>query len=373
MDKINHEIILKNKAYQPVALDILPVEDVLRMHRFMVRLRRLQEAIFREYHHEDLMRCPVHFGIGQESVASALSCFLRKDDFFFSHHRCHGYFLAKGGAMDKLLAELHGRSTGTNGGMAGSQEISSPQINFYGGAILSGLMAIAVGAGLGLQFHKKTHVAVAGFGDGAVDEGIFWEAINYAQLCRLPVVFICENNGYSTYSPQLKRQTRDNIHERVAAFGLKTMAFFGNDAVDVNVKLAEAFAYAREGKGPVFIEAYTYRWNAHVGPEDDDYVGYRSVEEREFWKKLCPIMLLEQRLRSGGLWNDEKQAGLLREIDQEIDQAFTFAKNSPFPDGIDWEDQNFSFESPLADKLLKDDDQFKQFNMDQAETRPEPY
>lgn len=373
MQDISHDIILKNGKYKILSLDGLDRNTVLDLYRFMLRLRCLQEKIKKEYHPADEMRCPVHFCVGQEAVSAALSLFIQKDDFLFGPHRSHGYYLSKGGPIKSLLAELYGRNTGSNGGKAGSQEISASSLNFYSGAILSGLLAIAAGVALGFQLKKKNHVSVVCLGDGAVDEGIFWEAISYAQLCKLPVIFICENNRYSTYSPQSKRQGADDIHKRVAAFGLRTKALFGNDVIAARSAMNEAFEYVRGGTGPFFIEAYTYRWYGHVGPEDDDYVGYRPVSEIDFWKKNCPILLLEEKMLADRILTGELKEKMLGDIDAEIAEAFKFAKDSPFPDDTDWEGQNYCPETPLADRLLIDHTRLGQFDHNQAEAIPGPY
>ena len=125
--------------------------------------------------------------------------------------------------------------------------------------------------------------------EAATEQGIFYEAISYASMCKLPVIFICENNHYSTYSPQWKRQPIDNVHKRVSTFGVKSQSLFGNDVAAVYLELSKAISYVRSGKGPFYIEAYTYRWRGHVGPEDDDYIGYRPQSEIDLWKKNCPI------------------------------------------------------------------------------------
>ena len=372
MAEISHEAILKIGRYRDLSINGMDTEVVKGLHRFMLRLRRCQEALMREYHPADEMRCPVHCCIGQEAVPAALSLLLAQDDYLFSHHRSHGYFLAKGAPMRSLFAELYGRETGASGGKAGSQEVSMPSVNFYSGAILAGILAIAVGAALGFQLKRRPSVAVTGFGDGAPDEGIFWEAINYAVLRKLPVVFLCENNRYSTYSHQLKRQPVDNIHQRVAAFGAKSRALFANDVIAVYSAIAEAINYAREEQGPFFIEAYTYRWYGHVGPEDDDYLGYRPKSELEFWKTNCPIALLEEQMVACGLLTPMIKAAIVDGIDDEIAEAFKFAKSSPFPSDTNWARLNYSTASPLADKLLHET-KLSEFDQDQADTIPQPY
>jgi pyruvate dehydrogenase E1 component alpha subunit len=307
-----------------------------------------------EYHPADEMRCPVHFCIGQEAVPAALSVLLREQDYLFCHHRSHGYYLAKGAPMRALFAELYGKATGANGGKAGSQDISYTAKNFYSGAILAGATAIAVGAALGFQLRNEPHVAVAGFGESATDEGVFWEAVSYAALRKLPMVFICENNNYSVFSPQLKRQHSDNLSERVATFGVRSVPLFGNDVVKVHEAVREALDHARGGAGPVFIEAYTYRWSGHYGPDSDDLVGYRSEAEMAAWKSNCPVGLLEEGMAAAGSLSDAVKTAALKSIDEEIADAFKFAKSSPFPQAGDWSRMNRRPDSPLADKLLTD-------------------
>jgi TPP-dependent pyruvate/acetoin dehydrogenase alpha subunit len=359
--------------YQDLSLDGVSPDLSMELYRFMVRLRRSEEALIDAYHPADEMRCPVHFCVGQEAMPAALSAVLEKDDYLFSHHRSHGYYLAKGAPMDALFAEMHGRETGADGGMAGSQDISMPSVNFFSGAILSGAVAIATGAALGFQLKGGKHVAVAGFGEGATDEGVFWEALNYASLRKLPVVFVCENNRYATYSDQLKRQPADNISERVATFGLETRTLFGNDVIAVYKEVRDAVARARSGQGPAFIEAYTYRRFAHVGPEDDDYVGYRPEAERQFWLEHCPIDLLTEAMVAQELLTPEGIAGVAAELDGEIAASFEFAKQSPFPVPRDWAAMNYAQSSETADALLADYGTVGDFNESQSDSIPGPY
>jgi pyruvate dehydrogenase E1 component alpha subunit len=254
--------------------------------------------------------------------------------------------------MEALFAELYGKGTGANGGLAGSQDISFPARRFYSGAILAGATAIAIGAALAFKLRGTSQVAVAGFGESATDEGIFWEAVNYAAVEKLPVVFVCENNNYSVFSPQLKRQALDNLSERVAKFGVRSRALFGNDVMDVYRALNEDVALARAGEGPAFVEAYTYRWSGHYGPASDDLVGYRDPADLEAWKRNCPIDLLEEAMRAQGLLPGQHRKTLADAIGNEIRRCFDFAKSSAFPDVPDWTSLNASPNSPLADRLL---------------------
>jgi pyruvate dehydrogenase E1 component alpha subunit len=302
------------------------------------------------------MRCPVHLCVGQEAVPAALSLLLRADDYLYSHHRSHGYYLAKHAPMQALFAELYGKATGANGGVAGSQDISYPSRRFFSGAVLAGATAISAGTALAAKLQRTGDVVVAGFGEAATDEGIFWETVNYAALAKLPVVLVCENNKYSVFSPILKRSSRDNISERVATFGMQCSTIFGNDAPLVHRTLATAIDRARAGEGPTFVQAYTYRWSGHYGPASDDPVGYREPGELEAWKRNCPIALLEEALQARSLLTDDEKNRLIREFESEIEAAFRFAKASPFPAAPDWKTLNWSAATPEADRLLADVD-----------------
>ncbi|OGV37068.1 MAG: hypothetical protein A2X48_04460 [Lentisphaerae bacterium GWF2_49_21] len=341
-------------------------------YTFMLRLRMTQEALKDQYHVADEIRCPVHFCIGEEAAPTALSKVIGKEDYLFCDHRSHGFYFSKGGDINSLFGELYGRTTGCNGGIAGSQEICMPSVNFYSGAILSGMLAIAAGAALSFKYGGEGKVAVAVLGDGAIDEGITWETMNYASLMKLPVMFICENNGYSTYSPQLKRQPSDNITEKVEAFGVEGISMFGNDVVSLYRAFKKGIEHCRAGKGPYFIETYTYRWNSHVGPEDDTNVGYRTQDEINFWKNNCPIGLLEEKLQEQGLLTAEAKTAFKAEFKKEIESAFSFAKASPFPPAPDWNSLNLCADSPVADQYLVDIERDK-FNFQQGETTPGPY
>lgn len=352
MTRLSHINILKAGRYRGVKVDGSEAETARSLLRFMLRLRMCEEALAREYHPADEMRCPVHFCIGQEAVPAALSTLLRADDYLFCHHRSHGYYLAKNSPMDALFAELYGKRTGANGGLAGSQDISFPSRNFFSGAILAGATAISLGVALSAQLRKSTQVAVAGFGESATDEGIFWECVNYAAVAKLPVIFVCENNNYSVFSPQLKRQALDNISTRVATFGVRSTALFGNDAMEVYRTLDREIASARAGRGPAFIEAYTYRWSGHYGPETDDVVGYRSASEIEAWKQNCPISLLQEAMQRKDLVSPHQVQGIAREVESEISRCFAFAKSSSFPTLPDWDTLNSNPNSPVADRLL---------------------
>ena len=370
--ELNHRTITQGGRYRDLVLAGMNKELLLRLFRQMLRLRRMEESLLHEYHPADEMRCPIHFCIGQEAVPAALSVLLKEEDYVFSHHRSHGYYFAKGAPLRELFAEIYGKETGANGGKAGSQDISHSPSKFYSGAILGGATSIAVGAAYGLRLQKSSNVSVTGFGEGATDEGAFWEAMNHVGRHKLPILFVCENNRYATYSDQLKRQATDNICERVLTFGVRATRIFGNDVVKVYQTLSSELEQLRSGGAPALVEAYTYRWNSHVGPEDDNYNNYRTAAEMEFWKQNCPISLFEEKLLEAGHLTAAIKKEMEAEIAQEIAENFKFAKQSPFPGRPDWLGYNFNDSSPLASQLLETPTE-SEFDHDQADARLAPY
>ena len=293
----------------------------------MQRLRICEEELEREYHPKDQMRCPVHFCSGQEAVPASLSILMKKNDYLFSHHRSHGYYLSKNAPMKKLFAEIYGKETGANSGMAGSQDISYPEEKFFSGAILAGAAAIAVGTAISLSKNtNKNNIVITGFGESATDQGIFWESLNYASLKKLPIIFICENNNYATYSPQHERQSGYSIAKKAKAFGVDSSSVFGNDIAEVFTTLKKAISNVRKKKGPYLLEAFTYRYSGHVGPFTDDYQDYRSKNEIDFWKKIDPIKILKKELYKKKFLNDRSDKLIINKIHKEIRQSFNFAK-----------------------------------------------
>lgn len=344
-------------------IDKIDEKDISSIYKFMLRLRMVEEAIVSEYHPADEMKCPIHLCIGQEAVSGVLSNKLKPDDYLFSHHRSHGYYLAKGCSLTGLISELHGKENGSNKGLAGSQDISSSEDNFYAGAILTGSLGIALGVAYSKKLNKDKSVVVCGFGEGATDQGIFWESMNYASLKKLPILFICENNIYATYSHLNKRMANTDICEKVSSFGVKTKRLFGNDIIALYDYIDSA--YGDLSNGPVFLEAMTYRISSHVGPEDDSHI-YRQKEEVKEWKKLCPIVNFEKLINDNVHIN---KLEIVNEISKEISDAFTIAKKSKFFKVDDWESLNYSNKSNQELKI-KDN---KDSSFHDSDTLPGPY
>ena len=297
----------------------------------MLRIRMIEEKIVDLYQEQE-MRCPVHLCIGQEAVSVGVCNNLMKKDIVFSNHRAHGHYLAKGGDLKKMISEIYGKSTGCCSGRGGSMHLLDLSINFLGSTpIVGGTIPIAVGAALSIKMQGKNDISTIFLGDGATEEGIFHESINFALLKNLPVLFVCENNLYSVYTPLSERQPKREIYEMVEGHGIESYQEDGNDIIKVYNLSEKATKKIREGKGPIFLEFLTYRTFEHCGPNIDDHLGYRPKEEIERWKKLSAVERFEKYLVKNKKINSNKIKDMKTKIQKEINEAFSFAKNSSFP------------------------------------------
>ena len=371
MVAVKHRRGLFDPDVEQLSITGLSKGAALNMYKAMLRVRRVEESLIQEYHPADEMRCPIHFCLGQEGPSVGVSTALRADDYLFSHHRSHGYYLAKGGSLKEMFAELYGKATGSNGGKAGHQEISDISANFYSGTILVGHLPIAAGVALTFQTRRQDRVATVVFGDGGADEGTVYETLNFTALKALPLIFICENNSYSVYTQQSNRQPSCNLAERARAFGVPSRRLYGNDVAAVHRATRRAVAKARRGDGPTFLELITYRWCGHVGPEDDDHFAYRSLDELADWRQRCPIAALEKVLLERGILSRTDIESLETEIVAEIQDAFTFAKTSPYPGPEQLLTDNFAEPSASANGLEHQlNRQMFDFNQPDAQLRP---
>jgi len=309
---------------------------MLRLHYELLRIRRIETRLA-ELYKEQEMRTPAHFSVGQEAVAVGICAALSLRDVVYSGHRCHAHYLAKGGNLLGLVAELYGREIGCARGRGGSVHLSDPSVGMIAAsAILAQTIPVAVGSALAFQMDGAQRVAVAFFGDGAVDEGLFHESLNFAALKRLPVLFVCENNLYSTHAPLATRLPRGTeIYRRAAGYGIASSKIDGNDVYAVSRAARRAVDRCRRGQGPVFLECSTYRWLEHVGPLEDYDRGYRSREEVDAWKQKDPVMRSERVLRRGGLATADTLRTFEDQISDEIEKAVVAAKQAPWPDPRD--------------------------------------
>jgi pyruvate dehydrogenase E1 component alpha subunit len=304
----------------------------LQLYELMTRIRLVEEAIAIHYG-EQQMRCPVHLSIGQEAAAAGVGLALRADDLAMSGHRSHAHYLAKGGDLRAMIAELYGRETGCCHGRGGSMHLVDLKAGFMGAVpIVGSTIPIAVGLAFGEHLQRRDRVTAAFFGEAATEEGVFHESANFASLHRLAVVFVCENNLYSVYSPMSVRQpAHREVVELARAHGIPARQGDGNNPLEVHALMTEALAHARSRKGPVFLELRTYRWREHCGPNFDNHIGYRTEAEYFAWKERDPIATFEQRLRAEGIFDEAHHARFLQTQADEIAAAFAAAKAAPFP------------------------------------------
>ena len=297
----------------------------------MIRIRVAEQRIADLYGEQE-MRCPTHLCIGQEAVPSVVSSLLKEVDLVFSGHRSHGHYIAKGGDLNGMFAELYGRATGCASGKGGSQHLVDLNCGFMGAApILTSTVSVGVGAAWAAQLDGRDQVSVVYFGDGATEEGTLHESMNFAAVRKLPVIFVCENNMYSVHSAMDIRQPENRPIARLAvAHGMPGDTCDGNDVDAVHQLAAAAIDRARAGNGPSLIECMTYRWMEHCGPGDDVHLGYRDREELADWKDQDPIAQLRNRL--GDSLSDEEFSAFQENALAEANSAVAFAQNSPWPE-----------------------------------------
>lgn len=310
-------------------------KDLIRVYATMLKIRLFEERVVALYPAQE-MKTPVHLCIGQEAIAAGVCAHLLKEDLLFTTHRCHGHTIAKGLSLSSIMAEFYGKKTGCCRGKGGSMHVSDPENGVLAtSAIVGGPIALSVGAALSLKLRKSKNMATVFFGDGAVDEGIFYESLNFAALKRLPVLFVCENNFYATNSPQAARQPLDNIFRRGEIFGIKGFRCDGNDARRVFELSGRLVEKIRKGSGPFLLECRTYRWKSHVGPDGDVEKGCRPRYELVSWQKRCPVRLLELYLLRKNVLGKEDIMKIRLGLQEEIGEAEKFALESPYPDKED--------------------------------------
>ena len=309
-----------------VSLDLLQA-----MYRTMVSIRVFEERVA-ELLEQGEIRCPTHLYIGQEAIATGVCAALRREDYIFGNHRSHGHYLAKGADMNKMMAELFGKQTGCSMGRGGSMHLIAPEVGVMGTVpIVSGTVPLAVGAALASKLRGVDRVSVTFFGDGTMEEGTVHESMNMAASTNLPVIFVCENNLYSSHMQILERRAKDNLAESAEAHGMQGMTIDGNDAIAVYKAATEAVSRAMAGKGPSFLECRTFRWRGHVGPAWDMDVGVKRKGELSDWLKKDPVERLMKQLAQEGVSIEDLEE-VTRQVHYEVKESEIFARESPYPD-----------------------------------------
>jgi len=303
---------------------------IARLYRTMQLIRQVEEHIVKVYF-TDAVKSPVHLSIGQESVAVGACDPLNTDDIVANTYRCHATYIAKGGDIKEMIAELYGKIDGCAGGKAGSMHLVDMKNGIMGAsAVVGTTIPVSAGYAYALQQEAqktgKQRIVVSLFGDGATEEGCFVETLNFAALKKLHIVFLCENNRLAIHSPLENRWASEHICERVATYGIRTHQVKDADVFALHELISKEADNIRKGiSGPVFIEVETYRWLEHVGPTDDHHEDYRCSKELESWKAKDQIAKL------GAMLPAAEKAKIDAEIEQIITDAATFAENSPYP------------------------------------------
>lgn len=301
-------------------------ELIKKLYASFYRIRKVEEEIARIYP-TDKIKSPVHLSIGQEAVSVGVCEALREDDIVFGTYRGHAMYLAKGGRLKNMIAELYGKETGCSKGKGGSMHLVDIEKGVMGtSAIVGTTIPLSVGYAMGLKYKKSDSVVVSFFGDGAVDEGAFHESMNFAALKKLPVLFVCENNHYAIYSHYLSRRHSGNIIDQARAYGMKAERIEDGDIFKIYEFVKENTEKIRkQGCGPIFLECITSRWKEHVGPNDDFHLGYRSNDEIKSWVENDQLKKLKLLLKP------EISDVIESAIENEIEEAFRFAEESLFP------------------------------------------
>lgn len=304
------------------------------LYRTMLRIRFTEESLVEPIVKGDV-RTPCHLYSGQEAIAAGLCATLTKGDYIFGCHRSHGHYLAKGGSLKAMMAEIYCKETGCSRGRGGSMHLIDPDVGMMGSApIVAGTISLAVGAALASSIRKEGRVAVSFFGDGATGEGVLYESINFAALKKLPIIFACENNLYATHMPIRECRVNEPIYKMAESFGIDCHVVDGNDVLEIFETSKNAVEACRNGEGPVFIEFMTYRFRGHVGPDDNiqgSHTDIRPKEEIDAWFQKDPIKRFERHLLEQRFLDENRIMAIREAVAFEISEALNYAIKSPSP------------------------------------------
>lgn len=299
--------------------------NIARLYRGLQYVRRVEERVA-EIYPSDKIKSPVHLSIGQEAASVAVCDVLEQTDYVSGTYRGHALYLAKGGSLKAMLAEMYGKSGGAAGGKGGSMHLVSQEANVLGASAVVGTnIPIATGAALSMKMQKNIRIVACFFGDGSTEEGAFAESLNFAALKKLPILFICENNFYAIHEPLSARWATNRLCERVATYGIPTTLIDDDDVLKMHDAARQAVDSIRAGNGPAFIEYQAYRLREHVGPNEDFNQGYRHEDEAAVWRGRDQVARLSEMIEP------EERARIDADIETEIEAAVDFAESSPAP------------------------------------------
>ena len=289
-------------------------------------IRKSEEKII-ELYDTDKIKSPVHLSIGQEAIAVGVSLALSKEDIVFSNYRGHAHYMERGGDLKEMWAELYGKIDGSSRGKAGSMHLSDWSVNFMTtSAIVTSAIPEAVGYAYAQKYKNQDGVVICYHGDGAVDEGVYWESLNFASLHQLPILFVCENNKYAIYTHQNKRMLGDSIVERANSFGVKSLRVDGLSTEDFYNATNNSLDKIKSNGGPMLIECLTTRWRDHVGPGEDRHIKFRSDKDLDHSIKSDDLNNLEKLL------SKKEVEQIQSEVDTKLNEARNYAEESTFPE-----------------------------------------
>jgi TPP-dependent pyruvate/acetoin dehydrogenase alpha subunit len=310
----------------------MSISETLSLHqayKSMYLIRSVEEKIAAIYH-TDKIKSPVHLSIGQEAPSVGVCAALELGDVVFGTYRGHALYLAKGGSLNRFIAELYGKNTGSSAGKAGSMHIGDLSVHMpTTSAIVASSIPNAVGYAFSEKSSNSSNIVVVFFGDGAMEEGVFYESLNVAALMKLPVLFVCENNLYAINTPFSKRIPKPNFCEKAEAFGLKSAKVLNNNVEEIYIQTLAFASELRSGSAPCFLEIETYRWLEHVGPKEDWDFGYRSKSEGDEW------IAKDELKRIGAKLDNELRLRIEIECMEEVERAFKLADEDQFPGSED--------------------------------------
>jgi acetoin:2,6-dichlorophenolindophenol oxidoreductase subunit alpha len=306
--------------------------DLIDLLRRMWLIRAFEEKASALYAERQIVGL-LHLGIGQEAVAVGACSLLRTDDLVYGGHRSHGHAIAKGADVNRLMAEIAGRATGYCGGKGGSMHIVAKETGFITATgVVGGTIPLALGAAFAAREKKQNQVAMVFFGDGAGQAGPFHESLNIASLWQLPLIFVCENNGYAEFTPLSAHTKIERLAQHAKSYGIPASTVDGNDLFAVREAMQKAVEKCRAGKGPVFVECLTYRMRGHY---EGDPAKYRELAQLAEWKKKDPITRAARALKSKKAITDNEIEAIEREVRELVEKAAEFALSSPWPDAAE--------------------------------------
>jgi len=311
-------------------------KQIIDLLRRMWLIRAFEEKVSALYAERQIVGL-LHLGIGQEAVAVGACGLLRADDYVYGGHRSHGHAIAKGADINKLMAEIAGRATGYCGGKGGSMHIVAKEAGFITATgVVGGTIPLALGAAFAGKERKQGQIAVVFFGDGAGQAGPFHESLNIASLWQLPVIFVCENNGYAEFTPLSAHTKIERLAQHAKTYGIPASTVDGNDLVAVRDAMAKAVEKCRAGKGPVFVECLTHRMRGHY---EGDPAKYRELSQLAEWKKKDPIARVARLLKSKKAITDKELETIENEARQQVEKAAKFSLTSPWPGASEVDNQ----------------------------------